>query len=131
MDLRVGIVGAGAAGLAALKAVAHAGLDVTCFERGDRVGGIWVLDNTSGLSSAYRSLHCNTSRARTEFEDFPMPEHWPHFPDHVQVCEYFDAYLDRSARPRHIRFQTTVEHARREPGGGWRVETGDGERHRF
>src|SRR4051795_1119614 len=71
MDLRVGIVGAGAAGLAALKAVAGAGLDVTCFERGDRVGGIWVLDNSSGLSSAYRSLHCNTSRARTEFEDLP------------------------------------------------------------
>src|SRR3954452_7938320 len=104
MDLRVGIVGAGAAGLAALKAVAHAGLDVTCFERGDRVGGIWGLDNTSGLSSAYRSLHCTTSRARTEFEAFPMPAHWPHSPDHVEVCEYFEAFPDRFDLRRHIRF---------------------------
>src|SRR3954467_8086086 len=131
MDLRVGIVGAGAAGLAALKAVACAGLDVTCFERGDRVGGIWVLDNSSGLSSADRSLHCNTSRARTEFEDFPMPRDWPHFPDHVQVCQYFEAYLDRFDLRRHIRFGTTVERATREPGGGWTVETDDGERHAF
>ena len=131
MDFRVGIVGAGAAGLAALKAVAGAELDVTCFERGDRVGGIWVLDNSSGLSSAYRSLHCNTSRARTEFEDFPMPAHWPHFPGHVQVCEYFEAYLDRFDLRRHIRFGVTVERARREAGGGWSLETDDGERHRF
>ena len=131
MDLRVGIIGAGAAGLAALKAIAGTGADVTCFERGDRVGGIWVLDNSSGLSSAYRSLHCNTSRARTEFEDFPMPAHWPHFPDHVQVCEYFDAYLERFDLRRHIRFETTVERARREPGGGWLVETDDGEEHRL
>src|SRR3954466_12971432 len=131
MDLRVGIVGAGAAGLAALKAVAGAGLDVTCFERGDRVGGNWVLDNSRGLSSAYRSLHCNTSRARTEFEDLPMPSEWPHFPDHVQVCEYFDAYLERFDLRRRIRFGTTVERATREPGGGWAVETDDGERHAF
>src|SRR4051812_5873481 len=131
MDLRVGIVGAGAAGLAALKAAAGARVDVTCFERGDRVGGIWVLDNSSGLSSAYRSLHCNTSRARTEFEDFPMPGEWPHFPDHVQVCEYFEAYIDRFDLRRHIRFGTTVERATREPGGGWTVETDDGERHAF
>src|SRR4051794_8443702 len=114
MDLRVGIVGAGAAGLAALKAVAHAGLDVTCFERGDRVGGIWVLDNTSGLSSAYRSLHCNPSRARPELEASPMPAHWPHSPAHVQACECSEASRDRFDLRRHIRFGTTVERARRE-----------------
>src|SRR3954452_424168 len=131
MGLRVGIVGAGAAGLAALKAGAGAGLYVTCFERGDRVGGIWVLDNSSGLSSAYKSLHCNTSRARTEFEDLPMPSEWPHFPDHVQVCEYFDAYLERFDLRRRIRFATTVERAAREPAGGWTVATDDGERHAF
>src|SRR3954451_4717359 len=131
MGLRVGIVGAGAAGLAALKAGAGAGLDVTCFERGDRVGGIWVLDNSSGLSSAYKSLHCNTSRARTEFADLPMPREWPHFPDHVQVCEYFDTYVERFGLRPHLRLGTTVERAVREPGGGWSVETDDGEPHTF
>src|SRR3954447_17835294 len=131
MDWRGGVVGAGGGGLGALKAAAGAGLDVTCFERGDRVGGIWVLDNSSGLSSAYKSLHCNTSRARTEYEDLPMPREWPHFPDHVQVCEYFDAYLDRFDLRRRIRFGTTVERAAHEPGGGWAVETDDGERHAF
>ena len=38
------------------------------------------------MSSAYRSLHINTSRERMEYSDYPMPESYPDFPHHTQIA---------------------------------------------
>jgi len=83
------------------------------------------------MSSAYRSLHINTSRARMEYADFPMPASYPDFPHHTQIAEYFDAYVDHFGFRNRIRFETGVEHARREPDGTWtiRLSTGAVERY--
>jgi len=61
---RVAVIGAGACGIATAKALADAGLSFQCFEKSNVVGGNWVFKNKSGVSSAYRSLHINTSRER-------------------------------------------------------------------
>ena len=117
---RVCVIGAGSSGIAAVKALDERGFAVECFEKSDRVGGNWVWGNTNGMSSAYRSLHINTSRERMEYTDFPMPKAYPDFPHHTQVAAYFDAYVDHFALRDRITFRTTVEHA--EPhAGGWRV----------
>ena len=50
----------------------RAGIERPAFEKGDRPGGLWAYG--APLSGAYRSLHLNTSRARTELAGFPMPE---------------------------------------------------------
>ena len=47
--------------------VSATGTSVTKFKKGDRVGGNWVFKNKNGLSSAYRSLHINTSRTRMQY----------------------------------------------------------------
>ena len=39
---RVAVVGAGAAGLATLKALADAGVPAIAFEAADTLGGLWV-----------------------------------------------------------------------------------------
>ncbi len=65
----IAVVGAGPAGLTALVALQRAGIDATCFEKGDRPGGLWAYG--APLSGAYRSLHLNTSRERTELAGVP------------------------------------------------------------
>ena len=66
---RVAIVGAGASGICAAKYLLEAGFDVTVYEIGTQIGGMWVYENDSGRSSAYRTLHINTSRGVTRFSD--------------------------------------------------------------
>ena len=111
------VIGAGSSGIAAVKALAGHGFDVTAYDKSDRVGGNWVWGNNNGMSSAYRSLHINTSRERMEYSDFPMPKSYPDFPHHTHIAEYFDDYVDHFGIRDRIRFGTGVEHAARRPDG--------------
>ncbi|WP_151770039.1 flavin-containing monooxygenase [Streptomyces abyssomicinicus] len=123
---RVAVIGAGAAGLAAAKALLDEGAEVTVLERGDRPGGLWAEGGADGSSPAYDSLHLNTSKGRTEFADFPMPAGWPDYPSAARVAEYLARYSDAFQVTGHIRFGTTVTAVRRS-GPAWRVgmEAGD------
>ena len=123
---RVAVIGAGACGLVSVKALTDANLPVQCFEKGDRVGGNWVFENKNGLSSAYRSLHINTSRERMQFRDFPMPKHYPDYPKHDLIARYFQDYADAFGLERHIRFQTAVERAEPRAEGGFRLTLSTG-----
>ncbi|QNG20249.1 NAD(P)-binding domain-containing protein [Rhodococcus triatomae] len=125
---RVCVIGAGSAGIAAVKVLAERGIDVECFELSDRVGGNWVWRNSNGVSAAYRSLHINTSRRRMEFSDFPMPGDLPDFARHDQVAAYFDAYADRFGLREHIRFRTGVDHVEPRRDGTFEVTLSTGER---
>jgi cation diffusion facilitator CzcD-associated flavoprotein CzcO len=120
------VIGAGSSGIAAAKALHQRGIPFDCFEKSDRVGGNWVFGNTNGMSSAYRSLHINTSRERMEYSDFPMPVSYPDFPHHTHIAAYFDAYVDRFGFRDRIAFRTGVEHATR-ADGRWRVTLEGGE----
>src|SRR5471030_3064550 len=108
---RVALIGAGACGIAAAKALADAGVAFQCFEKGDRVGGNWVFKNKNGQSSAYRSLHINSSRERMQFADFPMPKDYPDYPRHDLIARYFESYAKAFDLHRHIRFGISVERA--------------------
>ena len=119
---KVCVIGAGSSGIAAAKALHQRGFDFDCFEKSDRVGGNWVFKNSNGMSSAYRSLHINTSRERMEFADFPMPKSYPDFPHHTQIAEYFDAYVDHFGFRDRITFETGVEHAAPAADGTWEVD---------
>ena len=123
---RVCVIGAGSSGIAAVKALHERGIPFDCFEASDRVGGIWVFGNRNGMSSAYRSLHINTSRARMEFSDFPMPATYPDFPHHSHIAAYFDAYVDHFGLRERITFETLVTRAAPRPDGGWDVTTDGG-----
>ncbi|TDC67595.1 SDR family NAD(P)-dependent oxidoreductase [Actinomadura sp. GC306] len=130
MTCRVAVIGAGAAGLAAGKAMLDAGVEVVLYEKGDRPGGLWARDNASGLSPAYASLHTNTSKGRTEFADLPMPRSWPDYPSADLVAEYLAGYAERFGVVPHIRFGTEVVSVERD-GAEWVVTTGDGDAARF
>ncbi len=125
---RVAIIGAGSSGIPVAKALADVGVPHVVFEKSDRVGGNWVFKNANGMSSAYRSLHINTSRDRMQYRDYPMPRDYPDFPHHTLIARYFEAYVDHFGLRPAIRFGTGVTRAERRPGGGWTLHTDDGRR---
>jgi cation diffusion facilitator CzcD-associated flavoprotein CzcO len=128
---RTAVIGAGISGLTAGKMLNDYGIPYTCFESSDRVGGNWAFDNPNGHSSAYRSLHIDTSKHRLSFRDYPMPQEYPDFPHHTQIKAYLDDYADAFGLREHIQFENGVEHAERMPAGGWQLRDEAGERHRF
>ena len=88
--MKVCVIGAGSSGIAAVKALAQREIAFDCFEKSDRVGGNWVFRNSNGMSSAYRSLHINTSRDAMAYASYPMPREYPDYPDHFLIARYFD-----------------------------------------
>jgi hypothetical protein len=126
------VIGAGISGLTAGKALSDWGLPYTCFEASDDIGGNWYFRNPNGLSSAYQSLHIDTSRDGVSFRDMPMgPDEYPDYPHHPQILGYLHRYADAFSLRDRIRFETPVQHAERKPNGGWRITLGDGSAEEF
>ena len=128
---RVAVIGAGACGLANAKYLLACGFDVTVFEIGSQIGGMWCYQNDNGRSSAYRTLHINTSRGVTRFSDLPFDEATQPFPDHFDMHRYLVGYAEHFALAPHIRFNTTVRQLRpafdpATEAPRWEVELGDG-----
>jgi dimethylaniline monooxygenase (N-oxide forming) len=105
---KICIIGAGSSGIVAAQVLGARGIPYDCFEKGSQIGGNWRFENDNGMSSAYRSLHINTSRRVMAYKALPMPEHFPDYPDHFQMAAYFDEYADRFGLREKIRFRTEV-----------------------
>ena len=125
------IIGAGVSGLTAGKNLADYDIPYECFETSDRIGGNWAFGNPNGHSSAYRSLHIDTSKERVSFLDFPIPSHFPDFPHHTQIHQYLEDYAAHFGLKERIHFHNGVVHAEHLDGGGWELETQDGKLRRF
>lgn len=121
---RIGVVGAGPAGLAALRELRAAGLDAVAFERGARVGGVWTLEDRR--TAAYRSLHLITSRARTEFASFPLPQGTADYPSREVVGRYLESYVEHHGLADRVRLGAGVAQADRRADGGWLLTLDDG-----
>lgn len=119
---RVCVIGAGASGLAAAKALYAAGVPFDCFEKGSEFGGNWLFDNPNGVSACYETLQINTSCPRMAFSDFPMPADYPDYASHDQVHSYFRDYVAHFGFGHTITFTTEVTHVRRGENGGWDVD---------
>lgn len=124
----VAIIGAGASGLCAARHFKEAGFDVTVYEIGTQVGGLWCLHNDNGLSSAYKTLHINTAKTLTNFRDFPFPEGTQPFPSHRDMHAYFTRFVEHFGLRPLIRFGSRVTSVRPVEGSSaersrWKVET--------
>jgi thioredoxin reductase len=137
-DATACIIGAGPAGLAAGKALAERGVTFDWFEKGSMVGGLWRIDNDNGGSAAYSTLHLNSSRTRTEYPSYPMPQDWPDYPSHELVAQYFQRFAEDHGLLERITFLAEVTAVEplpappgdEDPGGdrgpgahGWAVTT--------
>lgn len=123
---KVCIIGAGSSGLVAAKTLKEHHIPFDCFEAGSDIGGNWRYMNDNGMSSAYRSLHINTSKKMMAYSDFPMPDTYPHFPHHSQILAYFEEYADHFDLKKHIQFKTKVTLVKKNTDGTYQVTTQHG-----
>lgn len=118
---KVCVIGAGSSGIAACQVLQARGIDFDCYEAGSEVGGNWRYLNDNGMSSAYRSLHINTSREIMEYKAYPMRHDYPTYPNHRQIALYFDRFVDNFGFRDKIRFRTEVVAVTPDGSGEWDV----------
>ena len=139
--LRLAVVGAGAAGLAASRELRREGHTPVVFERAVAVGGTWLYmppamsfdpravgATVTHYSSLYASLRTNLPREAMGFLDFPFAggaagsqQDPRRFPGHEEVLRYLEAFARRFDLLRLVRFQTEVVSVRRWSDGRWAV----------
>ena len=129
---RYAVIGAGASGLCCAKYLLQHGLgDVTIFEIGTQIGGLWKYGNDNGLSPAYQTLHINTARNLTQFSDWPFAPDVQTFPSHEDMHAYLVSYAERFDLVRRIRFRSRVASLAPAPGYSpedpkWEIRLDDG-----
>ena len=105
-------------GLACAKVLVEQGIEFQGFELHSDVGGLWDIQGPR--STMYETAHLISSRTKTEFTDFPMPEGVADYPSHRVMRDYFRAFAEHFDLRRHFRFGAEV--LRCEPlDSGWRV----------
>lgn len=119
---RIGVIGAGPSGIAAIKNLKEQGLEhLIVFEKNNQIGGNWVFAEDNEHSSVYETTHIISSKKWSEYEDFPMPAEYPDYPSHVQLLRYFNSYVAHFNLSKYIKFNTNVVKATQLPGNKWQV----------
>ena len=118
---RVGIIGAGCAGLQAIRALRAAGHEAIAFEKGPTVGGLWREN--------YASYGVQVPQQLFEFPDFPISPAQTAasdltaqtYPDGASVQKYIEAYADHFGLRPHVVLNVEVTGLTRRADGkpGW------------
>uniref|UniRef100_A0A2K6U8E2 Flavin-containing monooxygenase n=1 Tax=Saimiri boliviensis boliviensis TaxID=39432 RepID=A0A2K6U8E2_SAIBB len=100
MRKRVGIIRAGVSGLAAIRCCLEEGLEPTCFERSNDVGGLWKFSDHT--EEGRQSVFTNSSKEIMCFPDFPYPDDYPNYMHHSKLQEYIKTFAQKKDLLRHI-----------------------------
>lgn len=122
MSPRIGVIGSGFGGLAAVIELKRRGFeDIVVFEKAHDVGGVW-RENT------YPGAACDVPSPFYSFSFEPNPR-WPHrFSRQPAILDYIRDVADKYDVRRHVRFGAEVVGARfDEAHGTWTVELGNGD----
>ncbi|XP_006767059.1 PREDICTED: dimethylaniline monooxygenase [N-oxide-forming] 1 [Myotis davidii] len=129
MAKRVAIVGAGVSGLASIRCCLEEGLEPTCFERSDDLGGLWRFTEhvEESRASLYKSVVSNSCKEMSCYSDFPFPEDYPNYVPNSQFLEYLKMYANHFNLLKCIQFKTEVCRVTKRPDftvtGQWEVVT--------
>ena len=122
-EKKVCVIGAGPSGITAARNLLEHSLDVTVYDYGNEVGGNLVFSEVSSHSSVFETTHIISSKSLSQYEDFPMPAHYPDYPSHEQLANYFQNYARHFNLYDHIQFNTLVERCERDAAKKWHVTT--------
>src|ERR1700745_3272774 len=121
--MRVGIVGAGVAGLTTAKALKQTGHDVSVYSTAPDVGGVW------SRTRRYPGLTTQSPKAQYSLSDFPMPRDYPEWPTGAQVHAYLAASSSHFGLDPVLRLSAEVTSAVPAPGGGWTITAAGADEH--
>lgn len=115
---KVCIIGGGPTGIGIARELVEGAINFDLYEAESNFGGVW---NSQGNSSrTYTSLHLISPKFNTQVADFPMPEDYPHYPNHKLMLAYIRSYAKHFGIDRKTYFDAPVQ--RIEPSGeGWLV----------
>ena len=126
-DARIAIIGAGPSGITAAKHCLQAGLtNLVVYDRNREVGGNWVYSDDVGHSSVYETAHIISSKTWSQYHDFPMPAHYPDYPSHKLLKDYFQSYARHFGIEPFIQFNTEVKSADKQADESWALTLHDG-----
>src|SRR5437762_6032743 len=117
----IAVVGGGFAGVGAVVMLRRAGYDdVTVFERGERVGGVWHHNTYPGAA-------CDVPSHLYEFSFEPNPRWSRRYAPQAEIQAYLEDVARRNGVFDRIRTGTEVERASwNEERGKWLLETSAG-----
>ncbi|EKX53081.1 hypothetical protein GUITHDRAFT_101526 [Guillardia theta CCMP2712] len=124
---KIGIVGAGVAGLQVARSLKERGFDCVLFDKAPDVGGLW-RENYTGFG-------IQVQRKLFEFPDFPAS--YGDYASGPEIQEYIKSFAIKHDILSKTRLNTTVEKIARRPDGerGWeltvKTPTGNQEKHTF
>lgn len=119
--MRIAVIGAGAAGLAALKNCTNRdnneNIEVICYEQTGEIGGTWVYvpevgKDPYGLpihSSMYESLRTNLPKEVMGFPDFPIPDNPKSYLTRTELLDFLNSYCDHFKLRSYIKFRHHVK----------------------
>jgi cation diffusion facilitator CzcD-associated flavoprotein CzcO len=112
---RVGVLGAGVAGLQVAEQLSLAGLECVLFEKADDVGGVWRQN--------YADFGLQVPKELYEFPSFPFPAKYGSFPKGPEVQEYLRSFAHAKGIYAMTRLRTAVLAMVPRSGGsrGWRL----------
>ena len=123
-DKVVCVIGGGPIGVALGKALNEVGIDYDLYEAESDFGGVW--NGSAKCGRVYSSLHLISPKFNTQFPDYPMPEDYPHYPNHRLMLNYIRSYARQFNVYKNAHFNTGV--TRIGPADdAWKVELSTGE----
>lgn len=112
--MKVGIVGAGCAGLVAVKQALSFGCEVIAFEQGDKIGGTWVYTEGKNAhcldvhSSMYSGLRTDIPKEIMGYSDFSHRSGGASYISSTAVLSFLNDYADKFNLARHIKLSHLV-----------------------
>ena len=117
---RVGIVGAGIAGLATAKSLLGEGYECVVYERAERLGGVWA--------DGYVDFGVQVQKELYEFPDWPLPAAAPNFTPGPIMQRYLEDYAEHFGVTPCLKLSTRVLSVDPVDGGKgrWRISSSSG-----
>ncbi|XP_069121137.1 flavin-containing monooxygenase 5-like [Argopecten irradians] len=128
---KIAVIGAGASGLPAIKCCLDEGLEPTCFERTDDIGGLWNYTHEVRPDQAcvMKSTVINTSKEMMCYSDFPIPQEYPIYMHNTYVQKYFRLYAEKFGLEKYIKFNHEIirltKHEDFDNTGQWTLQVRD------
>lgn len=100
--MKIGIIGAGVAGIASAKILQQFGHEVTVYEKTPDIGGVW------SKTRRYPQLTTQNDKGTYQFSEMSFPKECPEWPTSEDVQQYLEDYASKFDVFRRIRTSTEV-----------------------